>query len=54
MHYSIIIQGKSDIGEWRLMVVFELDIPSLTEQGIKNNCSSLYKVKELSSSSMID
>ena len=38
----------------KLAIPFELDIPSLTEQGIKNNCSSLCKVKELSSSSMID
>ena len=45
---------QSDIGEWWLMIVSELDIPSLTEDGIKMTDDAFSKVKELNSSSMID
>ena len=46
--------NQSDIGEWWLMIVSELDIPSLTEDGIKMTDDAFSKVKELNSSSMID
>ncbi len=36
------------------MIVSELDIPSLTEDGIKMTDDAFSKVKELNSSSMID
>ncbi len=36
------------------MIVFELDIPSLTSNGIQMNGRTFSKVKELTSSSMID
>ena len=35
-------------------IEFELDIPSLTEDGIKMTDDAFSKVKELNSSSMID
>ena len=48
---------QSDIGEWWLLIVFELDIPSLTEQGIQfdedNDRIKPFKgVKDLNGSSM--
>ena len=44
---------ESGIGEWWLMIVSEIDIPSLTDEGIQLN-SAFNSVKELNSSSMID
>ena len=43
---------QSDIGEWWLMKEFELDIPSLTSEGIQLN-NNAFEVKELVCSSMI-
>ena len=45
---------QSDIGEWGLTIVFEIDIPSLTRKGIQMRKNSFSNVKELTSSSMID
>ena len=36
------------------MTEFELDIPSLTEDGIQITCEAFRRVKELNTSSMID
>ena len=54
---------ESDIGKWWLMIVFELDITSLTLEGIQlrntysfgimKNENSFSEVNDLSSSSMI-
>ena len=44
----------SDIREWWLMTEFELDIPSLTQEGIQMNDYVFSKVRELQSISMID
>ena len=51
---AFLLYKESDIGEWWLMIVSELDIPSLTEDGIKMTDDAFSKVKELNSSSMID
>ena len=47
---------QSDIGEWWLMIEFELDIPSLSEEGIEMEYRDkpFEGVRELHSSSMID
>ena len=55
---------ESDVGEWWLMIGFELDIPSLTSEGMQlrntysfgmmKNENSFNEVNVLSSSSMID
>ena len=61
--FSIFIQRRwsqftldrhSDIREWWLIIEFELDIPSLTEDHIWMNASVFSKVRELHSSSRID
>ena len=44
---------QSSIGKWWLMIVSEIDIPSLTDEGIQLN-NTFINVKELNSSSMID
>ena len=51
------VHSESDIGEWWLMIEFELDIPSLSEEGIEMEYykDKLFEgVRELHSSSMID
>ena len=45
---------QSEIGEWWLTTEFELDIPSLTQEGIQMNDYVFSKVRELQSISMID
>ena len=45
---------QSDIGEWWSMIEFELDIPSLTSEGIQLTYNAFYEVKELLCSSMIE
>ena len=57
------VYRESDIGEWWLMIGFELDIPSLTSEGmqlrntysfgIMKNENSFSEVNVLNSSSMI-
>ena len=50
---AFLLYKESDIGEWWLMIVSEIDIPSLTDEGIQLN-SAFNDVQELNSSSMID
>ena len=50
---AFLLCTESDIGEWWLMIVSEIDIPSLTDEGIQLN-SAFNDVQELNSSSMID
>ena len=50
---AFLLYKESDIGEWWLMIVSEIDIPSLTDEGIQLN-SAFNGVQELNSSSMID
>ena len=50
---AFLLYTESDIGEWWLMIVSEIDIPSLTDEGIQLN-SAFNDVQELNSSSMID
>ena len=45
---------QSEIGEWWLTTEFELDIPSLTDEGIQIRYDAFIKVRELTCSSMID
>ena len=51
---QLLLDRQSDIGEWGLTIVFEIDIPSLTRKGIQMRKNSFSNVKELTSSSMID
>ena len=52
---QFLVNRQSDIGEWWLMTEFELDIPSLTDEGIQMRGHNIFsKVNELHSSSMID
>ena len=43
---------QSDTGEWWMLIVFDLDIPSLTEQTIQLGGYGFESVKQLNSSSM--
>ena len=49
------MERESDIREWWLIIEYELDIPSLIEDGIQiSEWNSFYNVQELHSSSMIN
>ena len=51
---QFLVYWQSDIGEWWLMIKYELDIPLLTEQGILIKGGAFSRVKIMHSSSMID
>ena len=51
---QLLLDRQSDIGEWWLMTEFELDIPSLTSEGIQLTYNAFGEVKELLCSSMIE
>ena len=57
---AFLLCTESDIGEWWLIIEYDLDIPSLTQKRIHMRWNSVqrlgkdYNVRELHSSSMID
>ena len=53
---QFLVDRQSEIGKWWLMIEFELDIPSLSEEGIEMEYRDkpFEEVRELHSSSMID